>query len=60
MCLPVQLDRYMMSVEHILQNLHSTSIQSEIVSVGHSVIQGSVWIMDIELGVHWSLSRRWK
>jgi hypothetical protein len=24
------------------------------------VIQDSVWIMDVELGVHWCLSRRWK
>jgi hypothetical protein len=35
-------------------------LTSEIVPVGHSVSQGSIRIMDVELGVHWSLSRRWK
>jgi hypothetical protein len=36
------------------------SIESEIVPIGHAMVQGSVRIMDIELRVHWGLSRRWE
>jgi hypothetical protein len=36
-----------MSIEHVLQCLHCLSIESEIVPVGHAMVQGAVsgsWI----------------
>jgi hypothetical protein len=49
-----------MLIEHVLQYLHCLFIESEIVPIGHAMVQGSVRIMDIELRVYWELSRRWK
>jgi hypothetical protein len=51
-CLFVQHNQWVMSIEHVLQCLHCLSIESEIVPVGHAMVQGSVRIMDIELRLH--------
>src|ERR1700724_444465 len=56
----VQLDSWMMAVEHVLQNLHGVTTKIPVVLIGHAIVESIDWIINIKLTVDRVLARMGK
>ena len=53
----VQLDSWMVAVEHILENLHGLTKEITVVLVGHAIVESISRIINVELAVNRVLAR---
>ena len=53
----VQLNSWMMVVEHVMQNLHGVMKKIMVVLIGHAIVESIGWIIDIELAVNGVFAR---
>ena len=53
----VQLDSWMVAVEHVQENLHGLTMKILVVLVAHAIIETICLIIDVELAVNWMFAR---
>src|SRR4029077_15519252 len=56
----VQLDPWMVAIEHVLEGAHGVTIQILVVLIGHAIVESIGWIVNVELAVDRMLARMGK